>query len=83
MRATLYFGASVDGCAGPFVAAVVAVEGFGGGEPALGSGWSDGASEAAASISLAVGIPTLVASGWAAGERDAPLDEGDDEAGCA
>jgi hypothetical protein len=75
MSATLYFGASVEGCAEPFAATLVAFDGFGAGEPALGSGWLELAPEAAASISLAVGIPTLVASGWAAGESVAPLDE--------
>ena len=75
MSATLYFGARVEACAVPFAVALVAFDGFGGGEPALGSGWLEVAPEAAASISLAVGIPTLVASGWAAGESVAPLDE--------
>ncbi len=75
----MYFGASVEGCAGLVAVALVAVAGFGGGEPALGSGCSlEVAPDAAASISLAVGMPTLVASGWAAGERVVALDEEDE-----
>ena len=75
MSATLYFGASVEGCAVPFAAALVAVDGLGVGEPALGSGWLEVDPDAAASICVAVGIPTLVASGWAEGESVAPFDE--------
>src|SRR5580704_9301298 len=81
MRSTLYLGGRVEPCvADPFVVGDAAGLGATGAGlvlagPAFASGSWDAACFPAASICAAVGISMEVASGWAAGETCAPLDQ--------